>query len=124
MEIRYIEPVRMYETTYILTPDLNEQEIKEVIEKFNTYLQNSGVKIINQELWGYRKLAYPIQRKMSGYYVYTEFQGTASIVQKLEQEYKYDVRILRYLTVKLDKFAVAYNEKRRNKRQGIIEENA
>lgn len=123
MEIKFIEPIRMYESTYILTPDLSEEEINQVIDKFNSYMENAGVKIINQEKWGFKKLAYPIQKKQSGYYVFTEFQAPASFVKKFEQEYRYDVRILRYLTVKLDKFAVAYNERRRNKLKGVIETN-
>ncbi len=123
MEIKFIEPIRMYESTYILTPDLSEEEINQVITQFNSYMENAGVKINNQERWGFKKLAYPIQKKQTGYYVYTEFQAPASFIKKLEQNYRYDVRVLRYLTVKLDKFAVAYNERRRNKLNGVIDSN-
>lgn len=105
----------MYETTYIITPELANEDFLNIIEKFNRVLTENQAEIINQEVWGFRKLAYEINRKNSGYYVFTEFNAPGTIVETLEREYSYDDRLMRYLTVRLDKFAAAYNIRRRNK---------
>ena len=115
MEIKFIEPVRQYESTYVLTPDLSEADTKALVDKFTKILSAEGVKVTNQEIWGLKKLAYPIQKKMSGYYVFVEFSAPTSFLKKLETEYKYDEKVLRALTVKLDKESAAYNDKRRAK---------
>lgn len=104
-----------YESTYILSPDLSVDDYTKLIEKFNRILTENGAEIINQEIWGHKKLAYPIKKKNTGYYCFTEFSGPMDLVHKIEREYQYDERILRYLTVSLDKDALAYNNKRRDK---------
>ena len=106
---------RMYESTYIITPELTNDDFVNIVEKFNRVLTDNKAEIINQERWGFRKLAYEINRKQSGYYVYTEFSAPGSIVEVLEREYSYDDRLIRYLTVHQDKDAAAYNLKRRTK---------
>lgn len=104
-----------YESTYILTPELTVDEYTKIVEKFNRLLTEHGGEIINQEIWGHKKLAYPIKKKNTGYYCFTEFSAPNDFVTRLEREYQYDERILRYLTVRLDKDALAYNNKRRDK---------
>lgn len=103
----------MYETTFIVSPDLSEEGYKGEVEKFLKLMKDHNSEILNTEYWGLRKLAYPINRKTSGYYVYIEFAAPGPFVQKLEQEYHYNESIIRFLTVRLDKHAVAYNIKRR-----------
>jgi small subunit ribosomal protein S6 len=104
-----------YETVFILTPVLSEDQAKEAAKKFKKSLTDLGAKIVHEESWGLKKLAYPIQKKSTGFYHLVEFQGAGSEVAELEVIYKRDERVLRFLTLKLDKHAVAYNEKRRNK---------
>ena len=112
-----INTPRPYESTYIVRPDLDDAAYKEIREKFDGILKDQGGAIVNQEVWGLKKLAYEIERHGSGYYVYTEFTAPPSALQKLEQEYRFDERIIRFLTVTLDKHAVAFNEKRRKKKK-------
>ena len=66
-----------------------------------------------QEDWGLRQLAYPIQHKTTGFYYLIQFKAESSFVATLETQYHRDERIIRFLTVALDKDAVAYAEKRR-----------
>ena len=106
---------RPYETTFIVTPDLAPEDYNSIIEKFNKIISDAGAEIVNQEIWGYKKLAYPIVRKNSGYFVFTEFNGPGTLIERLEREFTYDEKIIRFLTVKLEKDAVAYNIKRRDK---------
>jgi len=106
--------VRNYETVFILTPVLNESQVQETVEKFTQVLKENSADIINQESWGLRKLAYPIQKKSTGYYFLVEFTGSGNIVDVLELAFRRDERIIRFLTTVLDKHAVAYAERRRN----------
>ena len=106
--------VRNYETVFIVTPVLNESQVQETVEKFTQVLKENSADIINQENWGLRKLAYPIQKKNTGYYFLVEFTGSGNIVDVLELAFRRDERIIRFLTTVLDKNAVAYAERRRN----------
>ncbi|MBQ7984412.1 MAG: 30S ribosomal protein S6 [Bacteroidales bacterium] len=105
--------VKQYETVFIMTPVLSDEQIKETVGKYQKLLKDGGAEIVDENNWGMRKLAYPIQKKTSGYYYLIEFKSDGNLIAKLETAYKRDERLLRFLTVSLDKFAVAYNEKKR-----------
>ncbi|HRX95303.1 MAG TPA: 30S ribosomal protein S6 [Bacteroidales bacterium] len=104
-----------YETVFIMTPVLSEEQMKETVKKFKDYLLDKGAEMVLEDNWGMRKLAYPIQKKSTGFYHLFEFKAEGSIIRDFEVAFKRDERILRFLTVKLDKHAIAYNEKKRNK---------
>jgi small subunit ribosomal protein S6 len=105
-----------YETVFILTPVLSDEQAKEAAKKFKKTITDLGGKVINDENWGLKKLAYPIQKKTTGFYHLYEFTSNSpDIINLLEVAYKRDERILRFLTVVLDKHAIAYSEKRRGK---------
>ena len=104
-----------YETVFIATPVLSEAQIKEAVTKFRDIITSNGGEIVNEEDWGLRKLAYPIQKKSTGFYHLFEFKAEPSFVEMLEVQYRRDERIIRFLTFKLDKYAVEYSEKRKNK---------
>ncbi|MFC0878589.1 30S ribosomal protein S6 [Saccharicrinis sp. FJH2] len=103
-----------YETVFILTPVLSENQMKEAVEKFNKLLTDNGAEIVHQENWGLRKLAYPIQKKSTGFYQLLEFKSTPDLIAKLELEYRRDERIIRFLTFRMDKYSIEYAEKRRS----------
>lgn len=111
-----------YETTFILTPDLSGDDQKQAVDKIVNLIKDNGGTVHNREHWGVRKLAYPIARKTSGFYVYIEFNAPGAIIPKLEQTYRYDDQVIRYLTVKLEKHALAYNKKRREQGFGLRKE--
>jgi small subunit ribosomal protein S6 len=104
---------RNYETVFITTPVLSEEQMKETVEKFKNILKKNGAEIVNEENWGLRKLAYPIQKKSTGFYNLLEFKTDGQIIDTLEIEFKRDERILRFLTVHMDKYAVDYAKRRR-----------
>ena len=110
-----------YETVFILTPVLSDAQMKEAVEKFSTVLADNGATIVNTEMWGLRKLAYPIQKKSTGFYTLIEFNGEPTIVRKLETAFRRDERVLRFLTFRLDKYAAEYAEKRRSLKAGKTE---
>ncbi|MDE6383922.1 MAG: 30S ribosomal protein S6 [Paramuribaculum sp.] len=103
-----------YETVFILTPVLSDAQMKEAVAKFTKVLTDNGATIVNEELWGLRKLAYPIDKKSTGFYTLVEFEAEPTLVKKLETAYRRDERVLRFLTFRLDKYAAQYAEKRRS----------
>src|SRR5690606_11499307 len=104
-----------YEAVFIMTPVLSADQTKETVDKFKTLLKDNGATIVNEEDWGLKKLAYPIQKKSTGFYQLFQFEAEGDIIAKLELAFKRDERIMRFLTVKLDKHAVEYAVKRIDK---------
>ena len=104
-----------YETVFILTPVLSDVQMKDTVDKYVGLLKELGAEITNVENWGLKKLAYPIQHKKSGFYHLFEFQAPGEAIGPYELEFRRDERIMRFLTVKLDKHAIAWAEKRRTK---------
>ena len=104
-----------YETVFIATPVLSDVQTKELFGKFQGVVTENGGQIVSSEDWGLRKLAYPIQKKTTGFYYLIEFEGEGDLIEKLETQYRRDERVIRFLTFRMDKYAVEYAEKRRNK---------
>ncbi len=109
-----------FETIFILTPVLSDQQMKESVDRYRDFIKSNGAKLIHEENWGLRKLAYPILQKSTGFYQLFQFEAEGIAVEKLETEYNRDEAVLRFLTVKLDKHGIEYNQKRR-KKQGKAE---
>jgi small subunit ribosomal protein S6 len=105
-----------YETVFILTPVLSDAQMKEAVEKFTDLLKEEGAEIVNEENWGLKKLAYPIQKKTTGFYQLVEFKANPEVIAKLEVQFRRDERIIRFLTFRQDKFAAEYAAKRKNLR--------
>ncbi len=105
---------RNYETVFIVTPVLNESQVQETVEKFTQVLKENSAALLSTEAWGLRKLAYPIQKKSTGYYFCLSYTGEGNIVDVLELAFRRDERVIRFLTTVLDKHAVEYNNRRRN----------
>ena len=107
--------MNQYETVFILTPVLSDEQMKETVAKFKKLLTDNGAEILNEEAWGLKKLAYNIEKKTSGFYNLIEFKAEPTLINKLETGYRRDEKVIRHMTVKLDKYAAQYAEKRRNK---------
>ena len=107
--------MNQYETVFILTPVLSDDQMKETVEKFKTLLTDNGAEMVNEETWGLKKMAYAIEKKSTGFYFLVEFKAEPSVIKTLETAFRRDEKVIRFQTVKLDKYAVEYAEKRRNK---------
>jgi len=112
-----------YETVFILTPVLSDVQMKEAVEKFKAILTENGATITNEENWGLRKLAYPIQKKSTGFYSLLQFDAEPSVIATLETQFRRDERVLRFLSFRLDKYAFEYAEKRKNVKLKEVKEN-
>ncbi|CAL66082.1 MULTISPECIES: 30S ribosomal protein S6 [Christiangramia] len=104
-----------YETVFILNPVLSDEQIKETVKKYEDFLVSKGAEMVAKEDWGLRKLAYAIQHKKSGFYHLFEYKAPGDAIEPLELEFRREERMMRYLTVKLDKHAIAWAEKRRKR---------
>ena len=109
--------MNQYETVFILTPVLSDDQMKEAVEKFKGVLTSAGAEIISEENWGLKKFAYPIDKKTTGFYVLIEFNAAPETIKTLEIAYRRDEKVLRYLTVKMEKYAAEYAAKRRSNKQ-------
>ena len=109
--------IKQYETVFIATPVLSEAQMKEAVKKYVDYIVSKGGEIVYEEDWGLKQLAYPIQKKTTGFYYMIEFKADTQVIAKLETQYRRDERIMRFLTFAMDKHAIAYAEKRRANRQ-------
>lgn len=110
--------MRNYEVTFIIDPVLSAEEIKNTSDNYVDHLKGEGCEIVHVNDMGLRPLAYPIKKRSTGVYRCIEFKSDSSqLVKKLEIALKRDERVMRYLSIVLDKYGVKYNEDRRN---GVI----
>ena len=105
--------LKQYETVFIATPVLSDAQMKEAVAKYLDLIKENGGEVVYEQDWGLRKLAYPIQKKTTGFYHLIEFTAEPAFISKLETQYRRDERIIRFLTFAMDKHAIAYAEKRR-----------
>ena len=104
-----------YETVFIMTPVLSAEQVAETVKKYRASIASSGGKIVHEDSWGLKKLAYPIQKKTSGFYHLIEWEADGSAVLPFETEFRRDERVMRFLTTAMDKHHVAYAQSRRDK---------
>ena len=109
--------LKQYETVFIATPVLSEEQIKEAVDKYRDFITSEGGEIVYEEDWGLRKLAYPIQKKTTGFYHLFEFKADSQFIDKLATQYRRDERIIRFLTFAMDKHSIADAERRRNNKK-------
>ena len=93
--------MNQYETVFILTPVLSDDQMKEAVSKFRKILTDNGAEIINEENWGLKKLAYAIEKKSTGFYILMEFKAKPEVIKTLEVNFRRDEKVLRFLTVKM-----------------------
>ena len=111
-----------YETVFIATPVLSEAQMKEAVEKYKGLITKNGGEIVHEENWGLKKLAYPIQKKSTGFYYLIEFSSEGEFIAKLETEYRRDEKIIRFLTFKMERYAIEYAEKKRSNKKEKVED--
>jgi len=107
-----------YETVFVVNPVLSEEQAGQTAKKYEDFLKSKNSEIVSKESWGLKKLSYSIQKKKSGFYFLFEFKSSdENLISDIELDFKRDERIMRWLTVKLDKHSIAYAENRRARLQ-------
>jgi len=107
--------LQSYELMMIFTPVLAEEEFKNAQKKVTDFIKENGGDMVNSNPWGLRSLAYPIAKKTTGLYWVAEYKAPADANAKLEIQMNRDENIMRHMITRLDKYAVEYNAKKRNK---------
>mgnify|MGYP001946884186 CR=1 FL=1 len=107
--------MNMYEAVFIMNPVLSAEQVGETVAKVKDLIKSKEGKILNEEDWGLKKMAYPIQHKRSGFYHLLEFEAPGEAISSLEVDMKRDERIMRFLTMRMDKHHVAFAKDRRKK---------
>lgn len=107
--------MNQYEAVFIMNPVLSAEQVGETVDKFKGLIESKEGKVLHEEDWGLKKMAYPIQHKRSGFYHLLEFEAPGEIIAPLEVEMKRDERIMRFLTMKMDKHHVEFAKERRKK---------
>ncbi|MDX1476359.1 MAG: 30S ribosomal protein S6 [Saprospiraceae bacterium] len=111
--------MRQYEVTFIVDPVLANDAIESTARNYVEHLKSSDCEIVHIDAMGLRQLAYPINKRTSGVYYCIEFKAQDhELIERLELALRRDERIIRFLTVKLDKYGVKYNDDKRNGRIG------
>ena len=103
-----------YESVIILTPVLSEQQMKDAVAGYRGLITDNGGEIVHEENWGLTKLAYPIDKKGTGFYHLFEFKASPEFIKTWELTFRRDERIMRYLTLSLDRWAIEFNLKKRS----------
>jgi small subunit ribosomal protein S6 len=106
--------IQNYEMMLIFTPVLADDEFKAAQAKFTSFIKENGGEIVHQNAWGLKSLAYPIQKKTTGLYFVVEFTAPTDLNAKIEIQLNRDETVMRHMITHLDKFAVAYNNRKRN----------
>ena len=106
--------IQNYEMMLIFTPVLADDEFKAAQKKFTSFIKENGGEIVHENAWGLKSLAYPIQKKTTGLYFVVEFTAPTDLNAKIEIQLNRDETVMRHMITHLDKFAVAYNNRKRN----------
>lgn len=113
-----------YELMAIFTPILSDDEFKNVLKEYVKYIEDNGGEMVSQETWGLKQLAYEIDQKTTGIYQIFQFKAPGSLIAELELLMKRDDNVMRFLTTRLDKYAVEWNETRKERRANKKKEEA
>ena len=111
-----------YETVIIVSASFEDEDIEKILKRYEELFKNNNVEILEIEKWGRKRMAYHIKKIRTGYYFLIRFRCEGSFIKKLERSFQIDEQILRYLTVRLDKKALAYAEAQKGKPVTSLEE--
>ncbi len=97
-----------YESIFILAPSTDEGESEKLNQRFQEVIAANGGEVVRVEKWGKRKLAYPVRKHKKGEYILLQFKGGAVAVSELERNYKMTDAVIKFLTIRLEKDALAH----------------
>jgi len=102
-----------YELTYILNSVISEEQIADLVSRVDKYITENGGRILDKEVWGTQRLAYPIEKKRNGYYVDMTFEAPTELIARLERAMEINDNVLRYLTLRMDRKMMKYRAERK-----------
>ncbi len=115
-------PTNTYEFTYIINAAISDDQIKQLVQRVNKYVEENGGEILEVDEWGTRRLAYPINKKRNGYYVNMYFRAPGTLIGRLERALEIEDNMLRYLTLRLDAKMLRHFEGRQRETAAEVQE--
>jgi len=112
--------IRMYETTFVLDPQLDQSQIDEFVQKIESLIKNTNGELIRSDYWGKRRLTFEIKRRQYGFYVYLLFKSDGKLITEIEREFKLNESVLRFLTVKLTKAELQVMAREQEKEKAAV----
>ncbi len=113
--------MKFYETGLLIAPNLSEEETEHIITQMAEVISGREGKLVKQEKWGKRRLAYPIKKFGEAFYVFFHYEGKPDIPLELERRFKQTDTILRYLTLQRDPQEVVRRKRKKEKAAGAAE---
>ncbi|HEX7070152.1 MAG TPA: 30S ribosomal protein S6 [Rhodothermales bacterium] len=103
-----------YELTYIVNAVLNDDHIKDIVNRVNKFITEHGGEVLETDEWGTRRLAYPLNKKRNGYYVNVYFRAGGEMIQRLERALEIEDDVMRYITLRFDSKMLRHYEQQKN----------
>lgn len=100
--------MRLYETVFIISPDLGEEEVKEWVERILGIISTKKGEIVSVENWGKKRLAYEVKRQRYGTYILIHFRADREALNEVERIYKMSEAIIKYLIIRINEKQLAY----------------
>ena len=94
--------MRQYETGFVLSPSLSEEETTQFVQQMAEIVAQKKGHIVKQDIWGKRRLAFPIKRFQEGVYVFFTYDGGGDVSVELERRFKQTDAVIRFMTVLKD----------------------
>lgn len=94
--------MRQYETGFVLSPNLSEEETTQFVQQMAEIVAQKKGRMVKQDIWGKRRLAYPIKRFQEGVYVFFTYDGGGDVSMELERRFKQTEHVIRFMTVLKD----------------------
>lgn len=111
-----------YETVVIVSASLEDEDVEKILKRYEEFFKNNNIEILEIEKWGRKRMAYHIKKIRTGYYFLIRFKSDGSFIKRFERALQIDEQILRYMTIRLDKKALAYAEAQKGKPVTTLEE--
>jgi len=111
-----------YELTYILNAVLNDEQLEDLVQRVDKFVEEHGGTVLDKNVWGTQRLAYPIEKRRNGFYVNLTFQSGGELIARLERALDINDNVLRYLTLKMDKRMIQHRAKRKAAAQEAVED--
>jgi small subunit ribosomal protein S6 len=105
--------MQLYETGFLIAPNLSEEDTEQIINQMAEVVSQKEGRLVKQERWGKRKLAYPIKKFNEAFYIFFHYEGGAEIPLELERRFKQSDLVLRYLTLKKDSVVAGRRKKKK-----------
>ena len=114
------DELRVYETLYIIHPDVPEEEVETMARQLESLVTDGGGEVVKGEIWGKRRLAYKVGKCGDGYFVLLRFKGLPALVQRIESHFRLAEKVIRHLLLHFDEHTLRLEERQQQRKEAEI----